>query len=231
MDNTLYTHPVYAQHQEEVLVGRLAQEFQVSIEEAQGRVDAYRKGYAQEHGGHKPSLGNTFLALGISIQVSVEWRNELIQPERFLSNDEKLRGVLQELSRGFSLGVVTNNPVGIARRTLRVLGVEELFSAIIGLDTTLESKPSVLPFQAVCAQLSCEPPRCISIGDRYAVDIVPALELGMGGILVEAVEDVYRLPEVLGEVLAEACAEVGVKVRDQVQTPGGRAGIYEDSLE
>jgi phosphoglycolate phosphatase/putative hydrolase of the HAD superfamily len=31
------------------------------------------------------------------------------------------------------------------------------------------------------------------VGDRYDVDIAPALELGMGGILVEGVEEVYSL--------------------------------------
>ena len=44
------------------------------------------------------------------------------------------------------------------------------------------------------ASLGLAAPEIISVGDRYEVDIEPALVLGMGGILVDGVEDVYRLP-------------------------------------
>jgi phosphoglycolate phosphatase/putative hydrolase of the HAD superfamily len=40
------------------------------------------------------------------------------------------------------------------------------------------------------------PETCVSVGDRYDIDIALPLELGMGGILVDGVEDVYTLPEV-----------------------------------
>jgi phosphoglycolate phosphatase/putative hydrolase of the HAD superfamily len=39
--------------------------------------------------------------------------------------------------------------------------------------------------------------QCIAIGDRYDIDIALPLELGMGGILVDGVEEVYKLPEIL----------------------------------
>jgi phosphoglycolate phosphatase/putative hydrolase of the HAD superfamily len=35
------------------------------------------------------------------------------------------------------------------------------------------------------------------VGDRYDIDIALPLELGMGGILVDGVEDVYRLPALI----------------------------------
>jgi phosphoglycolate phosphatase/putative hydrolase of the HAD superfamily len=38
---------------------------------------------------------------------------------------------------------------------------------------------------------------CIALGDRYDFDIAPPLELGMGGILVDGVEDVYHLAELI----------------------------------
>jgi len=36
--------------------------------------------------------------------------------------------------------------------------------------------------------------KCVSVGDRFDIDIALPLELGMGGILVDGVEDVYKLP-------------------------------------
>jgi phosphoglycolate phosphatase/putative hydrolase of the HAD superfamily len=35
------------------------------------------------------------------------------------------------------------------------------------------------------------------VGDRYDIDIALPLQLGMGGVLVDGVSDVYGLPPVL----------------------------------
>jgi phosphoglycolate phosphatase/putative hydrolase of the HAD superfamily len=40
------------------------------------------------------------------------------------------------------------------------------------------------------------PRQCVSVGDRYDIDIALPLKLGMGAILVNGVEDVYKLPDV-----------------------------------
>ena len=39
--------------------------------------------------------------------------------------------------------------------------------------------------------------RCISIGDRYDIDVAVPLQLGMGGIVTECIDDVYHLPDLL----------------------------------
>ena len=38
---------------------------------------------------------------------------------------------------------------------------------------------------------------CLSVGDRYDIDLALPLELGMGAILVSGVEEVYTLEEIL----------------------------------
>jgi phosphoglycolate phosphatase/putative hydrolase of the HAD superfamily len=86
----------------------------------------------------------------------------------------------------------------VARKTLAVLGVEDYFSALVGLDTCMTAKPGRLPFIKITGLLGCGPEACVSIGDRYDIDLALPMELGMGGILVDGVEDVYRLPEALG---------------------------------
>ncbi|MDR2111049.1 MAG: HAD hydrolase-like protein, partial [Spirochaetaceae bacterium] len=58
--------------------------------------------------------------------------------------------------------------------------------------------PHRAPFLRASEMLGFPPPACVSIGDRYEVDIEPPLELGMGGVLVDGVEDVYGLPRFLG---------------------------------
>jgi phosphoglycolate phosphatase/putative hydrolase of the HAD superfamily len=209
MDGTLYTHAEYLASQTELPLRRLAQVQGKSYETMKAEFDAYRAAWEQEHRGRageeKISMGNAFRAFGISIEESVRWREELYQPERYLRQDPRLRETLLRLSGNgsapesapFLLAVLTNNPVGAARRTLRCLGVEDCFSVITGLDTCMASKPHRAPFQKTVESLGLPPERCISIGDRWEIDIALPLEMGMGGILVEGVEDVYTLPEIL----------------------------------
>lgn len=200
MDNTLYTHAAYAAHQEEVLVRRLAREKGWPLSGAQERLDRFRGDFSKENRGRKPSLGNSFLAFGISIETSVLWRNEEIQPERFLRADDELARVLGALAEAFRLAVVTNNPVELAGRTLKCLGVSDCFSTIVGLDSTGKSKPAPEPFLLAAENLGLVPRTCVSIGDRHAVDIEPALEVGMDGILVAGVGELYELESTLAQV-------------------------------
>jgi FMN phosphatase YigB (HAD superfamily) len=129
--------------------------------------------------------------MGISMEQSIRWREESIEPALFLGKDPKLRRALELLSDSFALALVTNNPVLVASTTLRVLGVEDFFTILVGLDTCGVSKPHKAPFLKAGELLNLTPERCVSVGDRYDVDIAPSLELGMGGIMVEGVEDVY----------------------------------------
>jgi phosphoglycolate phosphatase/putative hydrolase of the HAD superfamily len=175
-------------------------------------LDAYREAWERERragaGGEKLSLGTAFRAFGISIEENVRWREELYQPERYLAEDRRLREALLRLSGKKSggpgagppgvrylLSLLTNNPVGIARRTLRRLGVEDCFSTVTGLDSLMLSKPHRALFYR--ASRGLPPERCVSIGDRYEFDIALPLDMGMGGILVDGVEDVYGLPDLL----------------------------------
>ena len=199
MDNTLYTNEAYARHQEDVLVERLARELLVSVAEASEQVRLCRSRLTHANGGKKPSLGTIFEHLGISIPTSVAWRSELIIPERYLSPDPRLLRVLERLSGSYRLAIVTNNPVITARRTLAVMGIGELFPFIVGLDSTGVSKPHPAAFHLAAEGLGRPAAELVSVGDRFEIDIEPALDLGMAGILVDGVEDVYALPDYLAK--------------------------------
>ncbi|MDR0387705.1 MAG: HAD family hydrolase [Treponema sp.] len=207
MDNTLYTNGEYTRFQLESPVRRLAEIRNTTFDEMQREIAGYRAEYrktrAAEHPGAQGdahvSLGNVFLALGVPIEETVRWREELYEPALYLKKDPKLRNTLTALAGSFSLAVVTNNPVLVARKTLAALGVEDLFGVLVGLDTCGVSKPHAAPFLKAAELLGVSPETCVSIGDRYGIDIALPLELGMGGILVDGVEDVYGLGEVLAE--------------------------------
>jgi phosphoglycolate phosphatase/putative hydrolase of the HAD superfamily len=196
IDSTLYTNDAYAHEQVDVQIRHFANLRGMTDDEARAMVGTFRDDYFREHG-KKISLGNTLVNFGIPIEESVRWRESLIEPARFLSRDDKLAATLRELSYRFTLVAVTNNPVLPARKTLDVLGVSGFFPELIGLDTTGVSKPHKKPFLAAAERAQTPIAECLSVGDRYDIDIALPLELGMGGILVDGVEDVYELPALL----------------------------------
>ncbi len=196
IDSTLYTNEEYAHEQVDVQIRHFASIMQMTDDDARDAVETFRTEYRRTHGKHI-SLGNTLAHFGIPISESVKWRETLIEPALFLERDDRLAGALEELAGRFKLIAVTNNPVLPARKTLQALGVDRLFPVLIGLDTTGVSKPHVKPFALAAEAGGAEMSECVSVGDRYDIDIALPLELGMGGILVDGVEDVYLLPGIL----------------------------------
>jgi phosphoglycolate phosphatase/putative hydrolase of the HAD superfamily len=197
MDGTLYTHNEYMQSQIDLPIMRLAQQKGKTFLQMKGEIDDYRKCWAARHNGQEISLGNTFLSFGISIEENIRWREELCRPEDYLAEDIQLRAALELLGLSFSLAVVTNNPVSVALRTLKLLNIHDFIQNIVGLDTCGISKPHKDIFIKAAEFCGVSPKQCVSIGDRYDIDIALPLELGMGGILVDGVEDVYKIPELL----------------------------------
>lgn len=198
IDSTLYTCPAYAFEQVDCQVREYARVSGFTADEAREKVAAYRKKYAEEHNGSKVSLGNTLLSFGVPIEQSIKWRNELMEPENFLKRDERIISELKELQKKYKLICVTNNPVKPARKTLEVIGISQFFPEIVGLDTCKKSKPAREPFMEAARLMESLPEECLAIGDRYDLDVALPLELGMGGIVVTGVEDLYGLHSVLG---------------------------------
>ena len=197
MDLTLYTNPEYGRHQIDSLVKKLGETQGLSFEEMNRKIEEARKTWADSHGGKKPSLSNIMALHGISMEENIRWREEIYEPGKFIQEDARLRETLEGLSRFFTLGVVTNNPVLVARKTLRVLGVEACLQIIVGLDTCMTAKPAREPFLKFAELSGCPLEACVSIGDRYEIDLDLPLDMGMGAILVDGVEDVYELPGVV----------------------------------
>jgi len=202
MDGTLYSHEAYGRYQETSQVARLALHLGIPEFEAAALLRKQREARLAA-GLPKTSMANLFLELGraqgfaIDMATIVRWRVEEIRPAEWLTPDPRLDETLAALARRYRLALLTNNPRSVGAASLAALGVASRFEAVIGLDDSFESKPSPLPFLKTCEILDLLPAACVSIGDRVDVDMEPALALGMGGILVDGVEDVYRLPELL----------------------------------
>lgn len=197
IDGTLYTSSAYVFEQVDAQVRHLAHIRGKDEDAVRKEIFDYRKRWAAEHGGKKISLGNTLTAFGIPIEESIRWRETLLAPEKFLQRDPRLAAVLDRLAGKYRLICVTNNPVAAARKTLDVLGVSAQLPDIIGLDTCMKSKPAPEMLLLAAERTGAALDECLSVGDRYDIDLALPLEMGMGAVLVSGAEDVYSLPEIL----------------------------------
>jgi len=196
IDSTLYTHHAYAREQIDVQIRHFARLRNMSFEQADSLVRDFRDEHERKFGS-KISLGNALTNFGVPISESVRWRETLIEPGDYLSEDPRLEETLKNLAARYRLVAVTNNPTIPARKTLEALGVSSFFPQLIGLDTTGVSKPHERPFLIAAERAGAPVHECLSVGDRYDIDVALPLELGMGGIVVDGVEDVYDLPRTL----------------------------------
>ena len=173
---------------------------------------------AAAQGAQTTSLGNAMAYLGVDMATSVAWRERLIEPGRFLGTDPYLRQTLLWLGdAGLTLVALTNNPRSVGEATLQALGVADLFTRVVGLDDTMKSKPAREPFLLAAGHaiasgptgsgsgtalhgLDTEPGDLavwLAVGDRYDVDLAVPLELGMGAVLVDGVQDVHLIPDLI----------------------------------
>ena len=145
----------------------------------------------------KISLGNVFRNFGIDIDTSIQWRIQLLKPENYLKPNPGLKAALEEAAKKYSLIAVTNNPVEAARKTLSVIGIDKTISNIIGLDTCKKSKPARQILDLALERTNSRAEECISIGDRYDIDLALPIQMGMGGVLVDGAEDIIEFLKTL----------------------------------
>ncbi|MGL4987175.1 MAG: HAD family hydrolase [Treponemataceae bacterium] len=197
IDSTLYTNPEYAHEQVDVQIRHFADLRGISHEQARILINTFRDDYVQKYSIKQMSLGNALTHFDIPISQSILWREKLVKPDDFLSADKTLHSVLSYLEKNYLIIAVTNNPEKTAIKTLEALGVQDFFLHVIGLDTCGISKPHKDPYLFATTKINTNPEYCISVGDRYDIDLAIPLELGMGAILVDGVEDVYTLVDIL----------------------------------
>ena len=197
IDGTLYTSAEFVQEQIDVQIRHWADINGMTHEEARKKIAGFRKKYSAENDGKKISLGNVFLNFGVDIDTSIRWRIELLKPENFLKPNEELKTALEKASEKFTLIAVTNNPVEAARKTLAVLGLDKIIPEIIGLDTCRKSKPAKEILDIALERTGAKAEECISIGDRYDIDLSLPVKMGMGGVLVNGAEEVIEFLETL----------------------------------
>jgi L-threonylcarbamoyladenylate synthase len=93
--------------------------------------------------------------------------------------------------------VVTNNHRKNTEETLACLGILEYFDEIMTLSESRRFKPSRELYRDMAQRLNVDPAECLSIGDRYHLDLEPAAAVGMQTFLVRGSGDLHHLSQVV----------------------------------
>jgi phosphoglycolate phosphatase/putative hydrolase of the HAD superfamily len=196
LDGTLYHNPEYLKFQEESQIEQLADYLHISNQAASILISQRKKLRKEKHL-PPTSLANIFKEIGVPDDLIIAWRKRKLRPHNWLAPDPSLYASLNALKRHYQLALITNNPRIIAEESLEALGVASLITTIIALDDTGKSKPDPAPFQFLLQSINQAAENCIVIGDRYDIDIHPALNEGMSGILIDNTKEIYLLPKLL----------------------------------
>jgi HAD superfamily hydrolase (TIGR01549 family) len=125
--------------------------------------------------------------LGLSVK-GASWPEAIYQHFSRNRNWELFPEVRQELSRlkdaGHRLGILANWDPGLEKIVER-LGILDLFSLVLCSGEIGKEKPDADAFKAVLHGLSAEPEKALYVGNEYEVDVVGALNAGMGAVLID----------------------------------------------
>jgi putative hydrolase of the HAD superfamily len=122
--------------------------------------------------------------------------------------------LIQLLSRGLKLAVISDAPRQEAWLRLCYLQLHHMFDLVITYEDTGEYKPSPAPFRMVLDKMGIKPDEALMVGDWPERDIVGAAELGIRTVFARygdtfgtkesgadfEIEDAYALVKIVDEL-------------------------------
>lgn len=196
MDGTLYQSAALDRRYAHSLYAAVAENKKLSLPAARRFFQEHHEALARDLG-TRPSKLYTLQTLGISDERWARHQGSCIHPGTVLKPDPRLRKMLLALRAQYRLAVVTNNHRQNTEETLACLGILEAFDEILTLSESRRFKPSSELYADMAQRLGVDATECLSIGDRYHLDLEPAAAVGMHTFWVRQNADLFRLPAVL----------------------------------
>jgi putative hydrolase of the HAD superfamily len=110
--------------------------------------------------------------------------DEFTRPEHYGLFPDALPALRELAAHGYTLGIVSNFEDWL-ETLLERLEVMSLMSVVVVSGTEGIEKPDAEIFRRALARAGASPERAVYVGDNPAIDIRPALELGMGAVLLD----------------------------------------------
>ena len=191
LDGTLYESRKIDEANLKAAISALSSHLSINENEARNLIDKTRIKLGKNN--QKHSISGTMKFLETPEQIIRKKQEEFIKPELYLKNDTELVALLKKLNLKSSLALLTNTPRFIAIPILNALGIDERdFDYILTGDELINPKPSKKDVERIITKLNCKPNKTIFVGDRYHVDIAPAKELGLSGVLIQSRDDLIN---------------------------------------
>lgn len=215
MDGTLYHSKVLDQRYEDSLYQIVADRKKISLAEGKAVFQAYHERLAARMK-VRPSKLFTLNNMGISDRSWAACQGKAVRPGSVLKRDRKLQSLLAQLAPFFRLAIVTNNHRANTEETLACLGIGEYFDEVMTLSESRRFKPSPELYRDMAQRLGVAPEECLSIGDRYHLDLAPAAEVGMHTLLVQGMSDIYNMVHCLTPAQSEVMTVSGSRVHSRM---------------
>jgi len=134
-------------------------------------------GYGAKEAGYRALVHAWGLDVAIADRLVAHFRASY---DAHCTLTDDVRHTLDELRRrGLKLAVITNGPSAMQRRKLAVLGLEQLFAAILVSEEEGVRKPDAEIFRRALARLGVAPHEALFVGDHPIADIEGAHGAGL----------------------------------------------------
>lgn len=110
--------------------------------------------------------------------------DEFSDPKHYALFPDALPALRELAAAGYTLGIVSNFEAWL-EVLLDRLGLLPLMSVVVVSGTEGIEKPDVEIFRRALDRVSTPPDRAVYVGDNPRIDVLPALKLGMGAVLVD----------------------------------------------
>lgn len=187
LDGTLYDSPALLQAYRDAAYDLYRSRFGGSFDEAREQVEGRR---ALLRGQDKPHGDRDVLeSFGFTYEEKIANEIRRIDIAEYLRPDPVLKQKLEKLRKRCRLVLSTNNTNQATARILEALGLIGLFEKIYTQESTGIHKPDPRVFELIQRDLGIPFSGMLSVGDRKEADILPAMALGMHGMLVRGPSD------------------------------------------
>lgn len=118
------------------------------------------------------------------------------------------RRVLSDLAtRGYRLGLITNDAEASARAHLRKLGLERFVEFVAGYDSGFGAKPAPTPVLAFAAAAGVSPAEVVVVGDTV-IDVATARAAGARAVVVSTGPNSDALREAKADAVVDSVADL-----------------------
>lgn len=199
LDGTLYVSPEFAATIQEAAVAYMAALKGMVQDEMRELMGATRARLVEESG-MQPTLSAVCIELGGTMPNLHGFFREQLQPEVYLTRDERVINLLARLRTRYELYIYTNNNTSVTARIIDCLGFHELFTAVFAIDDLWRAKPDEVRLEQIIQTTGHAPGEILFVGDRFDVDLRLPEQKGCPIYLSQSVEQLLRLDGLLNKV-------------------------------